>query len=132
MTRPVHWRHLTAQIAIMVLVLQTVMAALMLPMGPAMASGVPDTLDGSIVICTGNGFAQISYDENGNRIEKQIPPKPCPICDGIATSAFLLEFVQTALIGRLTNPEILRPAVERQPDCAVALTNRSRGPPARS
>ena len=93
MGRKVHWRHLTTQVAIMSLVFQAVMAALMLPAPLAMA-GVRGATAAhqSMVICTGAGFQQVAFDENGNETGKQVP-KPCPICDGIATSAFLLETI---------------------------------------
>jgi hypothetical protein len=129
MARGVHWRHLTMQVAIMSLVFQAVMAALMLPVRPAMAEGAAFA-EPAIVICTGTGFTLITFDENGNRVEKPLSSKPCPICDGIATSAFLLGMAPDALIGRLTNPEVLRPANELCPASTACLAHRSRGPPA--
>ncbi len=129
MARKVHWRHLTTQIAIMSLVFQAVMAGLMLSARPALAEGAA-AAEPAIVICTGTGFTLITFDENGNQVEKPLSGKPCPICDGIATSAFLLGMAPNALIGRLTNPEILRPAVELRPAAIACLAHRSRGPPA--
>jgi hypothetical protein len=130
MGRKVHWRHLTTQVAIVSLAFQAIMAALMLPAPMAMA-GVRGATAAhqSIVICTGAGFQQVAFDENGNETGKQVP-KPCPICDGIATSAFLLETIQTALIGRLSNPEVLRPSNELRPSSITCLARRNRGPPA--
>jgi hypothetical protein len=129
MARKVHWRHLTTQVAIMSLVFQAVMAALMLPTRPALAEGIASA-EPAIVICTGTGFTLITFDENGNQVEKPLSGKPCPICDGIATSAFLLGMAPNALIGRLTNPEVLRPANELRPASIACLAHRSRGPPA--
>ena len=129
MAGKVHWRHLTTQVAIMSLVFQAVMAALMLPVRPAMAEGAP-AAEAAVVICTGTGFTLVTFDENGNQIEKPLSSKFCPICDGIATSAFLLGMAQTALIGRLTNPEVLRPSNELRPASIACLAHRSRGPPA--
>ena len=129
MARKVHWRHLTTQIAIMGLVFQAVMAALMLPVRPALAEGAASA-EPAIVVCTGTGFTPITFDENGNQVEKPLSSKPCPICDGIATSAFLLGMAPNALIGRLTNPEVLRPANELRPASIACLAHRSRGPPA--
>ena len=129
MAGKVHWRHLTTQVAIMSLVFQAVMAALMLPARPAMAEGAP-TAEAAVVICTGTGFTLITFDENGNQIEKPLSSKLCPICDGIATSAFLLEMAPAALIGRLANPEVLRPSIELRPVSIARLAHRSRGPPA--
>jgi hypothetical protein len=130
MGRKVHWRHLTTQVAIMSLVFQAIMAALMLPIPSAMAEGARTVAPGTVIICTDTGYKVIAFDENGNQIEKRTPSKPCPICDGIATSAFLLEMAPTALIGRLTNPQVLRPANELRPGSIACLAHRSRGPPA--
>ena len=130
MGRKVHWRHLTTQVAIMSLVFQAIVAALMLPAPLAMAAtNAASAAHSTIVICTGNSFQQVTFDENGNETGKQVP-KPCPICDGIATSAFLLETIQTALIGRLSNPEVLRPSNELRPSSITCLARRNRGPPA--
>jgi hypothetical protein len=129
MARKVHWRHLTTQIAIMSLVFQALMAALMLPARPALAEGAA-AAEPAIVICTGTSFTLITFDENGNQVEKPLSSKPCPICDGIATSAFLLGMAPNALIGRLTNPEVLRPANQLRPASIACLAHRSRGPPA--
>ena len=128
MARKVHWRHLTTHVAIMSLVFQAVMAVLMLSTRPAIAEGAAFA-EPAIVICTGTGFMLITFDENGNPVEKPLPGKPCPICDGIATSAFLLGLAPTALIGRLTNPEILRPSNELRPISIACLSHRNRGPP---
>jgi hypothetical protein len=129
MARKVHWRHLTTQVAIMSLVFQALMAALMLPARPALAEGAA-AAEPAIVICTGTSFTLITFDENGNQVEKPLSSKPCPICDGIATSAFLLGMAPNALIGRLTNPEVLRPANQLRPASIACLAHRSRGPPA--
>jgi hypothetical protein len=129
MARKVHWRHLTTQAAIMSLVFQAVMASFMLSARPALAEGAAFA-EPAIIICTGTGFTLITFDENGNQIEKPLSSKPCPICDGIATSAFLLGMAPNALIGRLTNPEVLRPADEPRPASIACLAHRSRGPPA--
>ena len=129
MAGKVHWRHLTTQVAIMSLVFQAVMAALMLPARPAMADGAPSAKP-AIVICTGTGYTLVTFGENGNQIEKPLASKLCPICDGIATSGFLLEMAPAALIGRLTNPEVLRPSIELRPVSIARLAHRSRGPPA--
>ncbi len=124
----VHWRHLTTQVAIMSLVFQAVMAALMLPARPALAEGAA-AAESATIICTGAGFTLIAFDEDGDPVEKPLPSKPCPICDGIATSAFLLGMAQSVLIGRLINPEVLRPSNELRPVSAACLAHRNRGPP---
>jgi hypothetical protein len=124
----VRYRHIVAQVAIVSVILHALMASLMLPMPSAMTSSAGIAEPGAIVICTGTKL--IAFDENGNQIEKQTPGKPCPICEGIATSAFLLEMAPTALIGRLTNPEVLRPAIDPHPASIARLAHRSRGPPA--
>ena len=129
MAGKVHWRRLTTQIAMMSVVIHAIMAALMLPVPPAMAGAAAEEAPGSIVICTGTGYSLITFDENGNTVEKQLPSKLCPICNGIATSAFLLETAQTALIGRLINPTILRPSEELRPASLACLTHNNRGPP---
>jgi hypothetical protein len=121
----VRYRHIVAQVAIMSVILHAIMASFMLPMPSAIVSSAEPS---AVVICTGTNL--IAFDENGNQIEKQMPGKPCPICNGIATSAFLLEMAPTALIGRLTNPEVLRPAIDPHPSSIARLANRSRGPPA--
>jgi hypothetical protein len=129
MARKVRWRHLTTQAAIMSLVFQAVMAAFMLSAPAALAEDAAFA-EPAIIICTGTGFTLITFDENGNQIEKPLSSKPCPICDGIATSAFLLGMAPNALIGRLANPEVLRPADEPRPEGIACLAHRSRGPPA--
>mgnify|MGYP005812119521 CR=1 FL=1 len=111
----------------MSLVFQAIMAVFMLPAHLAAASS-PSAGLSSIVICTGDGFQQVSLNEHGDETGKQVP-KPCPICDGIATSAFLLETFQTALIGKLTNPEVLRPTDELHPSSIACLACGNRGPP---
>ncbi len=128
MARKVHWRHLTAQVAITSLVFQAIMAALMLSPRWALAESSASA-ESAIIICTGTGFALITFDEDGNPTEKPLSSKPCPICDGIATSAFLLGMAPNALIGRLASLEVLRPSVELRPASAACLALRNRGPP---
>ena len=131
MAGKVHWRRLTTQIAIMSLVFQAVMAALMLPM-PLEAAGSAKAATPSVatvVICMGTSFQLVASGEDGRQSPKHAPGKLCPICDGIATSAFLLETAQTALIGRLTNPTVLRPSEELRPASIACLTHNNRGPP---
>ncbi len=128
MAPKVRWRRLTAQLAITSLVFQAVMAALMLSSRVALAGGAAYA-EPAIVICTGTSFTLITFDGNGNPVETPLSSKPCPICDGIATSAFLLGMAPNALIGRLTNPEVLRPAAELRPASIACLTRRNRGPP---
>jgi hypothetical protein len=130
MGRKVHWRHLTTQVAIMSVVFHAIMAAIMLSAPLAMAAPGPGTTaHSSMIICTGTSLERVSFGENAGESGKQ-SPAPCPICDGIGTSAFLLETAQTALIGRLVNPEVLRPANELRPSSIACLSRRNRGPPA--
>lgn|SRR5208337_854935 len=128
MARKVRWRHLITQAAIMSMVLHAIIAALMLPAPSAMADGggvYPETS----VICSASPFKPIGSGENGNQAGKQLPKKSCLICDGIATSGFLLETAQAALIGRLTNPTVLRPSEELRPASIACLAHNNRGPP---
>jgi hypothetical protein len=71
----------------------------------------------------------VTAGADGNPAEVPRSTQYCPVCDGIATSAFLLEMGQTALIGRLSNPQVLWPAKEVRPASISCLVNRSRGPP---
>jgi hypothetical protein len=122
------WRHLTAQVAIMGVIFHALMAAMMLPMPSAMAfeaNGAP----GSAFLCASHGFERAVADNAAGQTGRQHPGHPCPICDGIATSAFLLETAKTALIGRLTNPTVLRPSNEIPRASIVRLAHRNRGPP---
>jgi hypothetical protein len=123
----VRWRRLTTQVAIMSLVFQALVAALMLQPRAAMARASAFA-DPVFIICTSHGFEAVT-GADGNPAEVPHSTQYCPICDGIATSAFLLEMGQTALIGRLANPQVLWPANEARPSSISCLVNRNRGPP---
>jgi hypothetical protein len=124
----VRWRRLTTQVAIMSLVFQALVAALMLQPHAAIARGATFAAP-AFVICTSHGFKAVTFDADGKPAEVPRSTQYCPICDGIATSAFLLEMGQTALIGRLANPQVLWPANEVRPSSISCLVNRNRGPP---
>jgi hypothetical protein len=124
-----HWRHLTAQVAIMSVIFHALMAAVMLPMSSVMAFEPKGAPAGTAFLCTSHSFELAVAGKAGGQTGRQQPASPCPICDGIATSAFLLETAQTALIGRLTNPTVLRPSNELSRTSIVHLAHRNRGPP---
>jgi hypothetical protein len=124
-----HWRHLTAQVAIMSVIFHALMAAIMLHLPSVMAFEAKGASAGTAFLCTSHGFELAVPDKAGGQTGRQAPASPCPICDGIATSAFLLETAQTALIGRLTNPTVLRPSNELSRTSIVHLAHRNRGPP---
>jgi hypothetical protein len=122
MARKGRWRQIVTQIAMMSVVMHAVMAALMLP-GPAFAGATRGFTAQAAEICS---VPAANLASAGT----ELPAKPCPICDGIATSGFLLELAPTALIGRLANPTVLRPAVELRPASISCLSHNNRGPPA--
>jgi hypothetical protein len=122
MARKGRWRQFVTRIAIMSVVMHAVMGALMLP-GPAIAGTAGELVAQASAIC---GVPAANLAATG----KQLPGRPCPICDGLATSGFLLEFAQTALIGRLTDPTVLRPSEELRPASISCHSHNNRGPPA--
>jgi hypothetical protein len=128
MARKGRWRRYAMQIAMMSVLMHAVLAALMLSQPAAAISAAGIALQAS-GICSVLPSGAVAYDESGFA-GKQAPAKPCPICDGIATSGFLLELSPTAFIGRLTNPTVLRPAGELAPASFSCHAQHNRGPPA--
>jgi hypothetical protein len=128
MARKGRWRQFVTRIALMSVFMHAIMAALMLPAPlAAQAEGAAAS-----AICSVSPLTPGALGEDSGATGQSLPVKPCPVCDGIATSGFLLELAQTALIGRLTNPTVLRPSADPLPAGITRLAHNSRGPPPRA
>jgi hypothetical protein len=125
-------RQLIAVIAMLGLIFQAMMAAVMLLRPLTMLSEVPSTDQNAIVVCTGTGFKLITRDENGNPVEKTLPGGKCPVCDVLASVTFAPQVAQTpVMVIASSNPEVLLPTNEHTPTNIAFFTHNNRGPPNR-
>ncbi len=123
-------RHLTASVAVAGLIFQALMAAVMLPMPLGMRSAQAGAAADAIVICTPSGLKQISFDVNGNPVEKRIPGGGCPVCDALVAAAFALPAVDGATILPVSAPDAEWSAAETFHTTIACQTQNNRGPPA--
>jgi hypothetical protein len=129
MTRKGRWRQFVTRIAIMSVLMHAVLAALMLPAPLAGAATGAAPQASASAICSLSPRKSAESGEPSDSAGQRLPQKTCPVCDGIATSGFLLELAQTALIGQLTDPTVLRPSVDLPPASIACLAHNNRGPP---
>ena len=123
-------RHFIASVAIIGLVFQALMAAVMLPMPLGMRSAQAAAAGPNlIVICTPYGMKQISFDAGGNPFEKQLPGNGCPVCDALAAVAFALPAADAAEPVAVAAADAGRPANEFLPASIACLAHNNRGPP---
>lgn len=124
-----YWQHLATKVAMVGVVFHALMFAYMLPMPIAMAAPVTAaSLDGPIIVCTPEGIKQISFDQDGNLVEKQLPG--CPICDALAAASFATQTpAQPVVLVALTNSDVLRPVNEHRFTSITCRTHNNRGPP---
>ena len=123
-------RHFIASAAIMGLVFQAVMAAVMLPMPLGMRSAQAGAGPHAIVICTPSGMKHISFDANGNPVGKTVPASACPVCDALAAVALAMPATDAAAPVPVAAPDAGRPANEFLPASTACLAHNNRGPPA--
>jgi hypothetical protein len=109
------WRHVTTGAAIMGLVFQAMMAAVMLPMPLGTQSALADAGPDVIVICTPTGLKQISFDASGNAVEKTVPGSKCPVCAALAAVVFAMPAVDGVVPVPVTAGDAGRPANEFLP-----------------
>ncbi len=125
-------RAFVAKTAILGLVFQAVMAAVMLPMPLGTRSAQAGASPDIILICTPTGLKQISFDASGNPVEKDMPGSGCPVCDALATATFALP----AIDGGAPLPAGAADIAPSPSDCFIASiahrTHNNRGPPARA
>ncbi|MEJ2124337.1 MAG: hypothetical protein P8Y47_05860 [Alphaproteobacteria bacterium] len=87
---------LISMLAIIGLVFQALMTAVMLPMpfggSAALASEAlsADTFSGSLVICTPEGLVRMTLDENGNPVKEPLSAGGCAVCDALVATTFAL------------------------------------------
>jgi hypothetical protein len=124
-------RQAIAMIAIVGLIFQAMMAAVMLLRPLAVLSEVSPSDRGAIVVCTGAGFKLITRDENGNPVEKTLPGGECPVCDALAAVTFAPYVEQPSIVAftATSNPDVLLPTNEHIPTNIAFLTHNNRGPP---
>jgi hypothetical protein len=126
-----YWRQLVTKVAMVGVVFHALMVAYMLPMPVAMITPAQATsLDGPIIVCSPEGYKQITFDHDGKPVEKQLPNQHCPVCDALAASAFAAQAVQPAVLVTLTSSDVLRPVNDYRPTSIACLKHNNRGPPA--
>ncbi len=124
-------RHFIASTVILGLIVQALMAAVMLPMQLGVRTALADAAaSDAIIICTPSGMKQISFDADGNPVEKTVPGSDCPVCDALAAVAFALPAMDAAPPVPLAAPDMERPASEHVPVSIACLAHNNRGPPA--
>jgi hypothetical protein len=123
-------RHFIASAVILGLVIQAMMTAVMLPMQLGVRTALAGAADSNvIIICTPSGMKQISFDADGNPVEKTVPNSDCPVCDALAAVAFALPAVDAASFVPPAAPHVERPASEHFPISIACLAHNNRDPP---
>lgn len=123
-------RYIIASMATFCLVFQAIVAAAMLPMSLGVQSAQAAANDpNAIIICTPFGMKQITFDANGNPVEKTIPGQHCPVCDALATASFALPGALADAPAPLVDAGFITPANEFLPVKSASLTLNNRGPP---
>lgn len=123
-------RYIIASLATFSLIFQAIVAAAMLPMSlgiqAAQAAGASSN---AIIICTPSGMKQITFDENGDPVEKTLPGQHCPVCDALAINSFALPGTLANAPGPLVDAGFIQPRNEILPIKTTCHTLNNRGPP---
>lgn len=120
------WRHLTVQLVLFVLMLQS-----LLPLGQALAF---ETAPGSTyqIICTGDGLRAVRLDANGAPVESTVEI-PCVFCVLHAAPVALVPLDAPSFTGPLVErATYLAPTRQFQPSLWRTTLRPSRAPPRRT